>query len=429
MPPWRKWLEQIRLKRLRTVRPVVWVIGAVCLIVIILFITQPSPRLHGVQEPTLNVAAISIQQQQLSPQVQLLGQAEARTISTLNSTVNAFVDQTFASPGQQVQKGQLLIRLNGDDVNLLVRQRQAEANDIAAQIEREKLEYQRDLRSLQYGQQLLQLSQAELQRQQSLIAKGFVSASALDKAKENVEQKRIALSNRYLQVQEFASQLQGLQAQWQKAKSLLDQALLDQRRLNVVAPFNGVIIENKVSTGERVSPGEPLLTLYDPQAVEIRAQIPQHYEKRIAEAASKQPLAAHVVGHHTEVALALARVSGHVFSGQISRSAYFKLVGGQQAKIAPGESFVVLLSLPAIQAFAVPPQALYLQKQVYVIKDQRLQAVPVQVAGSWYDAKHQRYMLLQSHDLHNQDDVMATQVPQARDGLKVRVTHHVTIAQ
>ena len=65
-------------------------------------------------------------------------------------------------------------------------------------------------------------------------------------------------------------QLEGVRASLASAKALLKQAILDQQRTRILAPYAGRILEQQVDIGQYVSPGTLLAKIYAVDYAEIR---------------------------------------------------------------------------------------------------------------------------------------------------------------
>jgi RND family efflux transporter MFP subunit len=100
----------------------------------------------------------------------------------------------------------------------------------------------------------MEVATRDFERQQQLLAQGFISPAALDRAD---------------------AQFKTAQAQ-ASAQGANAAAARTQSDLYVVkAPYGGVVADVSVVLGDMAMPGRPLLTLYDPTALRVTAAIPQ----------------------------------------------------------------------------------------------------------------------------------------------------------
>ncbi|MDV7393408.1 efflux RND transporter periplasmic adaptor subunit, partial [Arthrospira platensis SPKY1] len=127
--------------------------------------------------------------------------------------------------GRPVRQGQLLIQL--DDTLARAEWSQAQAQ--------------------------LSIAQANLQRNRELVSQNFVSRRVLD---------------------ESEASLQVAQAQVQLAQARLD-------RMQVLAPFAGVVGIRLVNLGDFVREGAELVNLEDLSALMVDFRLPERYQSRI----------------------------------------------------------------------------------------------------------------------------------------------------
>ena len=162
---------------------------------------------------------------------QAVGSVRAVHETGVASRVLASVLEVKARPGDRVQEGDVLALL--DDEALRARARQSEAELDAARALHER-------------------AQTELGRVRSLVEQGAESVSSLDDADTAVRTAAAAV---------------------ERAQRGLDEAQTALRYATIRAPMAGVVIERKVEPGDTVVPGQTLLTLYDPDHMQLVAGV------------------------------------------------------------------------------------------------------------------------------------------------------------
>ena len=166
-------------------------------------------------------------------EVSVDGVVEAVRHATLSTQVPGAVVSLQVRAGDKVRAGQELARIDA-------RVAQQQVAGSTAQLEA--------------AQAQLKVAARELERQQQLFHKQYISQGALDRA----------------------------QAQWEAAQAQV-QALQAQTRMSqaqtgfftVQAPFSGVVSEVPVTLGDMAMPGRPLVIMHDPAALRITANVPQ----------------------------------------------------------------------------------------------------------------------------------------------------------
>lgn len=166
-------------------------------------------------------------------EVSVDGVVEAVRQATLSTQVPGAVVSLLVKAGDKVRAGQELARIDA-------RVAQQQVLGSTAQLEA--------------AQAQLKVATRELERQQQLFQKQYISQGALDR----------------------------VQAQWEAAQAQV-QALQAQTRMTqaqtgffvVQAPFSGVVSDVPVTLGDMAMPGRPLVVMHDPAALRIAAHVAQ----------------------------------------------------------------------------------------------------------------------------------------------------------
>lgn len=208
-----------------------------------------------------NVVRVEPRKLQSGPVIS--GSLRAREAATLRAEVGGPVVEVKIDQGQPVKRGQLLARI--DDVSL---QEQLLAARSAARV----------------ADSALQVASAEEERSEKLAKSEVITRRDFERA-----------------------QLARHQAQAQLADAQSRLALVREQvgRTRIIAPFEGVVSERHVNSGDVVQPGSPLITVVDPTSLELEASVPAEFAGRIQ------------VG--TPVTFRLPGSAEQTFSGEIER--------------------------------------------------------------------------------------------------------------
>lgn len=158
---------------------------------------------------------------------------EAVRQATLSSQVPGAIVALHVKAGDSVRAGQALMQIDA-------RAAQQQVVGSSAQLDA--------------AQAAQRVAAKELERQQQLFQKQYISQAALDRAQAQWESAQ--------------AQVQAVQAQTQVAKTQTGFFVIQ-------APFSGVISEVSVTLGDMAMPGRPLLVMHDPLALRISAAVPQ----------------------------------------------------------------------------------------------------------------------------------------------------------
>ena len=211
----------------------------------------------------------------------------------ITSMVSGQVAEVLVSDTQTVQKDQVLLKINPKDAEIALQQAQAElfkaqrqykqtsANSHAlnSQVFVSSDAIASSQAQLEKAQADLNKAQADLARRQALDASGAISkeelataATAVSTAQANYHLAQANLAQAKSSQKAAQSNLAANEALIQGvdagdtpdvmvAKAKLAQALLDLERTEIKAPFAGVIARRNIQVGQRVTPGNSLMTV------------------------------------------------------------------------------------------------------------------------------------------------------------------------
>ncbi len=158
---------------------------------------------------------------------------EAGRQSTIAAQVAGRILELRWDAGDSVRQGQLLARIDDSEVRPNIAGNQAQVAQAQANLVN---------------------AQAQYERTQKLVAKKFISQSALDQAQAGYE---------------------AAQAQVAAARAGVAQASATRNFSSISAPFSGLISARHAQVGDMASLGRELLTLFDPATLRVIASIPQ----------------------------------------------------------------------------------------------------------------------------------------------------------
>lgn len=412
----------------RKTRHLTWILPLLALAVAIsIFIALKSSKPQTPSRPTIE-KTWSVQTQAVSfssirPEVVLYGQVESVQMTQLSSSVTAFVESVISKEGQHVEKGDLLVKLDPRDTQLIVRQREADLQNIDAKLSAARIQNSADKKALSIEKKLYALASKSVARYQNLSKRKVGSDDQLDTARKNFQQQALALNNREQAINAFPSQLAQLKAEQEKIKALRDSALLDLDRTSITAPFKARISSIETATGDRVKSGDPLITLYDPTQLQLRSQIPSKILPWVRQGLleSKKLNATAVIDKQT-ITLQLSHLASSVSNGNTGVDALLQFTP-EQFIPEPGRTLSLTLWLPKIDnIISIPPSALYGTDRVYRIRDAKLESVIINKVGDAHDDSGSPLILIQPGDLHEGDSLIITQLPNAISGLPVKAT-------
>ncbi|SEI59499.1 Multidrug resistance efflux pump [Allopseudospirillum japonicum] len=420
-------------------------------LIFLLLAWRQAPSKNVQSEQSWRVASLPIWAQAYAPQMILFGVVEAREQAQLKSAVIADVQEVYQNAGESVSAGQMLLQLDPREAQWEAQQRQAEVEDLQAQIAAAKIKHQADLAAYRLEQELVTLTEQSWTRYQELRQQRSASQANVDDAQQALLKQKVSLVQRRQTLETYPSELAKLQARLQKAQAQAALAELNLERTQVRAPFAGEVTQVQVAPGDRVTPGTPLITLYNPDSLEITAQVSHQYLPQLRQAlAQKQDLYAYMTLEDGQPSRwRLARLAAQIEKGQGGVSAFFQPAPFANTELTnikeehtqarpdadwgrPELNRPVTLTLvlpPVPQSLPIPGTALYDNQRVYVVESGRLRGYPVTPIGQWQvQGQQQAYILIDASQLPSGADLVTTQLPNAIEGLKVEVIAEQSLA-
>ncbi|UVM06985.1 HlyD family secretion protein [Pseudomonas laurylsulfatiphila] len=206
-------------------------------------------------------------------------------ITRVSSQLGARIDQVLVQDNQHVEKGQLLIKLEGDDFRLAVDR----ANAALATRQAERLQAQSKLTQqasliaaseaqVASSQASLGRSQIDLTRAETLRKPGYVSEERVTtlSAESHIARSQVAKAqadaqSQRQQVNALTAEIKRLDAQIANAKTDLAQAELNLTRSEIHAPISGLIGQRAAREGQYVQAGAYLLSIVPDEDIWIQA--------------------------------------------------------------------------------------------------------------------------------------------------------------
>lgn len=232
----------------------------------------------------------------------------AGSLITVSSRVAGWVTEMNISEGDDISKGQVIVRIDARESELLTEQLVARVKGVDAERQRliaEKGLVDKQTKSRYRVQQSvlgtaqaevsslkpqLTLARSELARTKSLFQKKIISRKQLDEATAREQQLdgeyRTAVAEvqaaraKLLEAEAERAQLNVLDGEIAKLKyeegwlrAQLQQQKLDLADRNIRGPVNGVVDKTFVEVGEYVTPGQRLALVHNPDTIWIEANV------------------------------------------------------------------------------------------------------------------------------------------------------------
>ncbi len=209
--------------------------------------------------------------------------ARVATLSRVDigSTVTGRVAQVLVTEGAQVRKGDVLLRLESDELRAVLAQAVASEHQAEGRLAGLRTTGRSSARAaLAQADATLQAAQASLARVQQLVAQGFYSASQLDEARRAVEVALAQQSSARAQLQandDTGTDLVQAQAQLALTRAATAAARARLAQSAVLAPTDARVLLRQVEAGQIVQPGKALLSLALAGPTQLSAQVDERF--------------------------------------------------------------------------------------------------------------------------------------------------------
>jgi HlyD family secretion protein len=225
---------------------------------------------------------------QIAPLVRTLQfSARVATLSRVDvgSTLTGRVLLVAVDEGAQVRQGEVLVRLETDELRAALAQAQASERQAAARLAGLRSTGRSSAQAaVAQADSVLAAALADLQRTQSLVARGFLSAARLDEARRAADVARAQQASARAQLAANAEQgTEVVQAQAQVALAGSATAAAQARLAQAVltAPADARVLARLVEPGQIVQPGHALLSLALAGPLQLVAQVDERYLEQL----------------------------------------------------------------------------------------------------------------------------------------------------
>ena len=227
------------------------------------------------------VDAVTVQSAPLVRTLQFSARVATLSRVEVGSTITGRVERVLVNEGAAVRQGDVLLRLESDELDAAWAQAQAAQQQAQARLAGLR-STGRSATSAAVAQAdaTLRAAAAELARTEQLVAQGFLSASRLDDARRAVAVAQAQQASARAQTQavgEAGTELAQAQAQLAVAQAASEAARARQAQASVRAPADARVLLRTVEPGQIVQPGRALMALALAGPTQLSAQVDERF--------------------------------------------------------------------------------------------------------------------------------------------------------
>jgi multidrug efflux pump subunit AcrA (membrane-fusion protein) len=402
------------------------IIGTAILASASIFATGPSAKPADRMEKAWPVSVTTAQPQTLQPSFSAFGKLESNRVAQLRSDVSAQVRTVNVNEGNWVETGELLVQLDDRDAQLKVLERAADLKQATANLTSMRTRLTLEKQSTEHFERRHKVAQAKLARHEELLGRRLIAQGLLDEVMSQASTASIEYRDHVRELANLPNEIAAAEAQVARAEALLEQAQLELERTAIVAPFAGPVLAVHASPGDYSSLSTLLVEVADAAGFEVRIQVPDTYNTIFQQAMDKLVSINAYIQASTESVgtLNLVRLTSHVRTGQTGLDAFFAYAPPPVIAPSLGRVYNLRIELPAQeQVIAVPVQAIYENRRIYTVVENRLVSHQIERVGEMETAEHGYQILVRTREVHKGDTIVTTQLPRAITGLLVEVAN------
>lgn len=350
-----------RLAKLTKKQLVLLSVGLLCLVIILVLVfLKPHAAVPSNSIPPVLVEVVKVKQQTIPVSINAFGTLVADNQVDISPEIDGQIAKIGFNNGQYVKRGQLLFQLDDSIVRT----------------------------QLSAAQAKLKLSLEDLRRSHRLLTQDALSQQAVDTATAAVAEDESTTNEKQIRVD----------------------------KMQLRAPFNGILGSRSVSIGQYVTVGETLVTLVNTDSLKVIYNVSQTYLSQLK------------LGQTVEITS--SALPGESFSGTVSYISpsidttsrtveVHATVPNNAGQLAPGMFVTINQELSERpNSLVIPAEALVATiagNEVYVLQDDRVIETPVQVGARWDN------MVEITSGLNLNQQVVSVGQQRLRDGSIVKV--------
>ena len=194
-----------------------------------------------------------IERGNLQASVSASGAVNPVTQVSVGTQVSGQIKDLYVDFNSEVKAGQLIALIDPETFEYRVRSAQADLDSTRAQVLTAQANVASSIAQVSRAKLDLTEAQRDLERQQLLVDKQFVTQSVADKARALVGNLGESVKVAEAQMAVTNAQVKSAQASVAQRESSLAQARIDLTRTKITSPVNGIVIKRSIEKGQTVA--------------------------------------------------------------------------------------------------------------------------------------------------------------------------------
>lgn len=365
-------------KALFTKKALPWWGGAAVMVLIIWIIAKPSQSTLRINTETLTIS--EVRYGEFNDYIRVNGTVQPLVTIQISPIEGGVVEEILIEEGSQVKKGDAILRLSNDNLDLQILNSEAELAEKENILRNTQIQMEQDRLSVKQSKAEFQLNVKRLKRQyeqqKSLFEENLIAKEDYLKAQEDydlaMEKLELILEKeiqdslfRSTQIERMRESLENMQMNMYMIRSRKE-------KLTIKAPIDGQLGILDAVLGESIAAGTKIGQISDMSSYKIEAQIDEHYIDRVVPG-----LAATFERNEQPYSTSLRKVYPEVRDGKFK--ADFKFDSIQPQHIRSGQTYYLNLQLGSPEAAVLIPRGSFFQKTggkwIFVVSEDGSKAV------------------------------------------------------
>ena len=365
-------------KALFTKKALPWWFGGALTILMLFLVLRPNRSTLRIDANTLSISEVSAGE--FNDYIRLSGTVQPLVTIQISPIEGGIVDAILIEEGSYVRKGDEILRLSNDNLDLQILNSEAELAEKENILRNTQIQMEQDRLNVKQSKAEYQLNTKRLKRtyeqQKALYEDKLIAREDYLKAKEDydlaLEKLQIILDKevqdslfRSTQIERMQESLENMQLNMRMIRKRKD-------NLTIKAPIDGQLGILDAVLGENIGAGTKIGQISDMSSYKIEAQIDEHYIDRVTPG-----LAATFERQGSTFNASLRKVYPEVRDGKFK--ADFKFEGEVPENIRSGQTYYLNLQLGSPEAAVLVPRGSFYQKTggkwIYVVNKEGTKAV------------------------------------------------------
>ena len=350
-----------------------------------LTLSAPMPEMLDRDGAAIGVVAVEVETVPVARRWQGFGTARALDMSLVPARVASTIAEIplDLAAGRTVTEGELLARIDDEDFRRQVAMNDESVAQLDSELERLRVQLGLLSSRSELARREVDLAEQDLVRVRDARGRGAALPREVDAAEQAVLSARRGL----LLIEEIEgtlpAQIRATEAERERLVSARSLAQSQVERCRVRAPYDGVVADVLVEVGEQVSPGMPVVRMFDPDRVEVPLRIPASARGRVAVG---DDVVVARAGDSTSETTQILRVAPEDDPATRTMTV-FADVHGLEAGFVPGTFLTGEVAESIARSRTIVPRRAVRNQRVMLIEDGRIRMMPITVAFPLNDSR------------------------------------------